>query len=324
MSCILYSFLLLTSFEIVSQESTNSSRAHYSIDITDDFEHYAINEYEDPVTKIYHCSVKSSMKNNSFIPDPHIMKYLDSNGLLSIRPRKNYYQVRQVRQKLCKFGFDPFRIDKKQGSIHKRFKNNLRLMIYNTPGMFPNLKVVRNDLDRRRKREPQIWLKFETSNGPLSAEFDYDNYFILITGDLARIQAFSKMLVAVKLHKRLNNFHDPVSYKVNLDLGIVDVILSTFGFWLMRDKTLSSEMLKALNGIRTIVTESGDVNVEFEKSMKEATDKIDSNLYSYIWLLSLAEKFEVIKVGGVASSSTNNNNSSLNVSKLKSNSTYSN
>lgn len=81
----------------------------------------------------------------------------------------------------------------------------------------------------------------------------------------------------------------------------------------MKDKTLSSEMLKALNGIRTIVTESGDVNIEFEKTMKEATDKIDSNLYSYIWLLSLAEKFEVIKVGGVASSSSTNNNSSLNV-----------
>lgn len=81
------------SLEIVSQESTNSSRVHYSIDITDDFEHYAINEYEDPVTKIYHCSVKSSMKNTSFLPDPHIMQYLDSNGLLSIRPKKHYYQV---------------------------------------------------------------------------------------------------------------------------------------------------------------------------------------------------------------------------------------
>lgn len=90
--------------------------------------------------------------------------------------------------------------------------------------MFPNLKVVRNDLDRRRKREPQIWLKFETSNGPLSAEFDYDNYFILITGDLARIQAFSKLLVAVKLHKRLNNFHDPVSYKVGFKFVCLSIV----------------------------------------------------------------------------------------------------
>ena len=87
-------------------------------------------------------------------------------------------------------------------------------MIYNTPGLFPNLKVVRNDLDRKRKREPQIWLRFEATSGPLMAEFDYDNYFCIISGDLARIQAFSKMLVAVKLHKRLNNFKDTVSYKV--------------------------------------------------------------------------------------------------------------
>ncbi|XP_051173838.1 uncharacterized protein LOC127289755 [Leptopilina boulardi] len=298
---IFYSLLLLTSFEIGYQENTNSSHTGtFSIDISDDFEQYSINEYEDPITKNYHCSVKNSMRNNSFIPDPHILKYLDSNGLLSIRPKKHYYQIRQIRQRLCKFGFDPFRIDKKPGSIHKRFKHNLRLMIYNTPGMFPNLKIIRNDLDRRRKREPQLWLKFEISNGSLTAEFDYDNYFILIIGDLARIQAFSKMLVAVKLHKRLNNFHDPVCYKVNLDLGIVDVIMSTFGFWMMRDKTLLSEMIKALNGIRTEVTESGEVKIEFEESFKEATDKLDPNLYSYIWLLSLAEKFEVVKITGTS------------------------
>ena len=89
-------------------------------------------------------------------------------------------------------------------------------MVYNTPGLFPHLKVIRNDLDRKRKREPQIWFKFELSDGPLLTEFDYDNYFFIITGDLTRIQAFSKLLVALKLHKRLNNFNDSVSNKVNI------------------------------------------------------------------------------------------------------------
>lgn len=87
-------------------------------------------------------------------------------------------------------------------------------MIYNTPGMFPGLKVIRNDLDRKRKREPQIWFRFETTNGPLISEFDYDNYFVTVSGDFARIQAYSKMLVALKMHKRLNSFNDTVSYKV--------------------------------------------------------------------------------------------------------------
>lgn len=105
--------------------------------------------------------------------------------------------------------------------------------------------------------------------------------------------------------------------KVNLDLGIVDVILSTFGFWMMRDKALSSQMIKALNGIRTEVTDNGDVKIEFEESLKNATDKIDPNLYSYIWMLSLAEKFEVIKIGGANSSVQA---TSKNATNLKSNS----
>ena len=117
-------------------------------------------------------------------------------------------------------------------------------MIYNTPGIFPNLKVVRNDLDRRRKREPQIWFQFEATSGPLVAEFDYDNYFITITGDLSRIQAFSKMLVALKLHKKLNNFKDPVCYKVSCSFSICTlnhIIMYTFcqrstGNWSIKPK----------------------------------------------------------------------------------------
>ncbi|XP_033215446.1 uncharacterized protein LOC117171906 [Belonocnema kinseyi] len=297
--------LLLISVEAESQENAVASSAGtHLVDISEDFELYEISEYVDPVTKNYHCTVTNSNKNITFVPDPAILKYLDENGPLSVRPKKHYYQVRQIRKKLCQFGFDPFRVEKKPGSIHKRYKNNLRLMIYNTPGMFPNLKVVRNDLDRKRKREPQIWLRFEVTTGPLTAEFDYDNYCILIAGDLARIQAFSKMLVAVKLHKRLNNFKDSVTYKINLDLGIVDVILSTFGFWMMRDKTVITLMINALNGIRTEVTENGDVKLEFEESFKEATDKIDPNLYSYIWILSMAEKFEIIRIGNNSKNTT--------------------
>lgn len=117
---------------------------------------------------------------------------------------------------MCQAGFNPFQIDNRVGSIHKRFKNTIRLMIYNTPGIFPGLKVLRSDLDRKRKREPQLWYRFEITQNPLTAEFDYDNYFLTITGDFGRIQAYSKLLVALKMHKRINNFNDSVSYKVTI------------------------------------------------------------------------------------------------------------
>ena len=105
-------------------------------------------------------------------------------------------------------------------------------------------------------------------------------------------------------------------YKINLDLGIVDVILSTFGFWMMRDKSMTSLMINALNGIRTSVTETDDVKLEFEESLKEATDKLDPNLYSYVWLLSMAEKFEIIRIGNSAQSMPNTT-VDLNQKKLK-------
>lgn len=124
-------------------------------------------------------------------------------------------QVRNVRQKMCQAGFNPFHLDVASGSIHKRFKNTLRLMIYNTPGMFPGIKVIRSDLDRKRKRESQIWFRFETNTNPLSAEFDYDNYFINVYGDYSRVQAISKLLVAFKMHKRINNFNSSISDKVS-------------------------------------------------------------------------------------------------------------
>lgn len=116
---------------------------------------------------------------------------------------------------MCLAGFNPFQVNTGTGSMHKRFKNTLRLMVYNTPGIFPGLKVVRSDLDRKRKREVQIWFRFEISSNSLSTDFDYDNYFITVSGDYSRILAYSKLLVAMKMHKRLNNFNDPTSYKVS-------------------------------------------------------------------------------------------------------------
>lgn len=117
---------------------------------------------------------------------------------------------------MCENGFNFFQSYESAGSIHRRFKNTLRLMVYNTPEIFPNLKVIRNDLDRRRRREPHIWIKFEMKNGPLISEFDYDNYFFIVTGDFSEIETFSKILVALKLHKRLNNFNDIISNKVSI------------------------------------------------------------------------------------------------------------
>ncbi|XP_015594450.1 uncharacterized protein LOC107267303 [Cephus cinctus] len=263
---------------------------------SEDFDRFEIHELDDPLTKNYHCSAKDPHKNGSAVPNPDMIKYLDNNGILSIRPKKNYYQVREVRRKLCQFGFNPFEPDNKAGSIHKRFKNTLRLMLYNTPGMFPGLKVIRNDLDRKRKREPQIWFRFEATNGTLLAEFDYDNYFVTISGDLARVQAYSKLLVALKMHKRLNNFNEPVSYKVNLDLGIMEAILTSFGIWMMREKTVSTLMVNALNGIRTEIGDKGETRLEFEETLKDAADQVDPLLYSYIWLLSMAEKYDVVKI----------------------------
>lgn len=76
----------------------------------------------------------------------------------------------------------------------------------------------------------------------------------------------------------------------------MEIILSSFGTALMRDKSTANLMVKALNGIRTEVNTDGDVQVEFEESMKEAVDQFDPLLYSSIWVQSLAEKYEVIKI----------------------------
>ncbi|XP_043276507.1 uncharacterized protein [Venturia canescens] len=270
--------------------------ATLQIDMSEDFDQWEINEYEDPVTKTYHCSAQSQKKNDTLQPNLETIKFLDDNGLGTVRPQKHYYQVHHIRQRMCQFGFDPSHVDIRSGSIHKRFKNTLRLMVYNTPGMFPSLKIIRNDLDRKRRREPQIWFRFETSNGPLISEFDFDNYFITVSGDFSRIQAYSKMLVALKMHKRLNNFNDSVSYKVNLDLGIIEVIMSSFGIALMRDKSMTNIMVKALNGVRTEIKGEEDVQLEFEESLKDAADQVDPLMYSSIWLLSMAEKYEVVRI----------------------------
>jgi hypothetical protein len=121
---------------------------------------------------------------------------------------------------MCQFGYDPFGRDAFQGtakgSLHKRFKMALRRIVYNTPTLLPSLRVVRNDLDRKRRREPEIWWHFQLSESPLDVEFDYDNYFITVRGDFSRVSIFSKLLVAFKIHKRLNSFNDTVSRKVRI------------------------------------------------------------------------------------------------------------
>lgn len=61
--------------------------------MAEDFDQWEINEYEDPVTKTYHCSVQSQNKNDTLQPNLEMIKFLDDNGLDSVRPKKNYYQV---------------------------------------------------------------------------------------------------------------------------------------------------------------------------------------------------------------------------------------
>ncbi|XP_011497851.1 PREDICTED: uncharacterized protein LOC105362187 [Ceratosolen solmsi marchali] len=273
------------------------------IDISDDFEQNEISEYEDPVTKTYHCTLRTTGGNETFTPNRHILKNLDDNGIVSMRSNKFDYQAktRQVRRRMCQFGYDPFGrdafLDPPKGSMHKRFKAALRRIIYNTPTFLPSLRVVRNDLDRKRRREPEIWWHFQLSESSLDVEFDYDNYFITVRGDFSRVNIFSKILVALKVHKRLNNFNDSVSRKVNLDLGIAEVILSSFGLQMMHDKSVALFMIEALNGIRTKTNErlDGEVQLEFEDNLKKAADRVDDLLYSYIWLLAMAEKFEFVK-----------------------------
>lgn len=84
--------------------------------------------------------------------------------------------------------------------------------------------------------------------------------------------------------------------QINLDLGIIEVILSSFGIAIMRDKSTTNLMVKALNGVRTEIKGDGDVQLEFEESLKDAADQVDPMLYSSIWLLSMAEKYEVVRI----------------------------
>lgn len=76
----------------------------------------------------------------------------------------------------------------------------------------------------------------------------------------------------------------------------MEIVLANFGVALMRDKSTTKLMVKALNGIRTEINNDGEVQVEFEESMKDAVDQIDPLMYSSIWLQSMAEKFEVVKM----------------------------
>lgn len=64
----------------------------------------------------------------------------------------------------------------------------------------------------------------------------------------------------------------------------------------MKDKSVTPLAIEALNGIRTEIREKGEVKLEFDESLKNATDQVDPLLYSYIWLLSMGEKYEVIKL----------------------------
>lgn len=82
---------------------------------------------------------------------------------------------------------------------------------------------------------------------------------------------------------------------MNLDLGIMEVIISNLITTLMKDKTSVNLLVKALNGIRTDLSPEGDIQVGFEQSMKDAVDQIDPLLYSSIWLQSTAEIFEAIR-----------------------------
>ena len=59
---------------------------------------------------------------------------------------------------------------------------------------------------------------------------------------------------------------------------------------------MTNLMVKALNGVRTEIKDDGDVTLEFEESLKDAADQVDPLLYSSIWLLSMAEKYEVVRI----------------------------
>lgn len=83
---------------------------------------------------------------------------------------------------------------------------------------------------------------------------------------------------------------------MNLDLGLAEVIMTNFGIWIMREKSTATLMAQALNGIRTEFTENNEIQLEFDESLKNAADKVDPYLYSYIWLISMAEKYEVVKI----------------------------
>lgn len=70
--------------------------ASLQIDMSEDFDQWEINEYEDPVTKTYHCSAQPQTKNDTLQPNLETIKFLDDNGLGAIRPKKTYYQVSQL------------------------------------------------------------------------------------------------------------------------------------------------------------------------------------------------------------------------------------
>ena len=70
--------------------------ASLQIDMAEDFDQWEINEYEDPVANTYHCSVQSLNNNDTRQPNLQMIKFLDDNGIASVRPRKNYYQVSEL------------------------------------------------------------------------------------------------------------------------------------------------------------------------------------------------------------------------------------
>lgn len=72
--------------------------------------------------------------------------------------------------------------------------------------------------------------------------------------------------------------------------------MSSFGIALMKDKSTTNLMVKALNGVRTEIKGDDDVQLEFEETLKDASDQVDPLMYSSIWLLSMAEKYEVVRI----------------------------
>ncbi|XP_053595561.1 uncharacterized protein LOC103570838 [Microplitis demolitor] len=131
------------STENEAEDYNDSSKTSASIqtDVSDDYDSFEITEVQDTTKKTYHCAARNSVKNETNL-DQKTIETLDNNGIQSMQPKRLHYQVRSVRQKMCQSGFNPFQVDSKVGSIHKRFKNVIRLMIYNTPGMFPGLRVI--------------------------------------------------------------------------------------------------------------------------------------------------------------------------------------